>query len=164
MPVTVRLSKKFYDRLGDEIANELVDWFNAVDATYRADLREYNELNLARFEARLDQRVAELEARINVRFGELDNRIGSLEATLERRLGEQDTRIGALEATLERRLGDLGDRIGALEATLERRLGQQDNRIGALEATLERRLGEHLRWQFVTWAALFVPIIGLWFR
>jgi len=25
---------------GEEIANELVDWLNAVDATYRADLRE----------------------------------------------------------------------------------------------------------------------------
>jgi hypothetical protein len=44
MPVTARLSKLFYDRLGEEIADELVNWFNAVDATYRADLRELNEL------------------------------------------------------------------------------------------------------------------------
>jgi hypothetical protein len=40
MPVTVKLSKLFYERLGEEIASELVDWFNAVDATYRADLKE----------------------------------------------------------------------------------------------------------------------------
>jgi hypothetical protein len=40
MPVTARLSKQFYDRLGEPIATELVDWFNDVDATYRADLRE----------------------------------------------------------------------------------------------------------------------------
>jgi hypothetical protein len=64
MPVTAKLSKLFYDRLGDDIANELVDWFNAVDATYRADLRELNELNFARFDAKLEQRVAELDAKV----------------------------------------------------------------------------------------------------
>jgi hypothetical protein len=39
MPVTARLSKKFYDRFGEDIATELVDWFNKVDAIYRTDLR-----------------------------------------------------------------------------------------------------------------------------
>ena len=62
MPVTAQLSRAFYDKLGEEIANELVDWFNAVDATYRADLRELNEANFARFDAKLDQRLAELKA------------------------------------------------------------------------------------------------------
>src|SRR5437867_2537672 len=60
MPVTARLSRKFYDTLGEDITNELVDWFNSVDATYRSDLRELNESNFARFDARLEQRVAEL--------------------------------------------------------------------------------------------------------
>ena len=64
MPVTARLSKLFYDRLGEQIANELVDWFNAVDATYRGDLRELNELNFSRFDAKLEQRVSGLEAKI----------------------------------------------------------------------------------------------------
>jgi hypothetical protein len=62
MPVTARLSKRFYDVLGEDVANELVDWFNAVDLTYRADLRELNELNFARFDAKLEQRLAELRA------------------------------------------------------------------------------------------------------
>jgi hypothetical protein len=62
VPVTARLSKHFYDVLGEDIANELVDWFNAVDLTYRTDLRELNELNFARFDAKLEQRVAELRA------------------------------------------------------------------------------------------------------
>ncbi len=44
VPVTAKLSRKFYEAFGDEIANELVEWFNAVDATYCADLRELNEL------------------------------------------------------------------------------------------------------------------------
>jgi hypothetical protein len=64
MPVTAKLSKRFYDVLGEDVANELVDWLNAVDLTYRADLRELNELNFARFDAKLEQRVAELRAEI----------------------------------------------------------------------------------------------------
>ena len=58
------MSKRFYDVFGEETANELVDWFNAVDATYRADLRELNELNFARFDAKLEQRLAELRAEL----------------------------------------------------------------------------------------------------
>ena len=64
MPVTARLSKRFYDVFGEEIANELVDWFNQVDETYRADLRELNELNFARFDAKHEQRLAELRAEL----------------------------------------------------------------------------------------------------
>lgn len=64
MPVTARLSKRLYDVLGEDVANELVDWFNTVDVTYRADLRELNDLNYARFEAKLEQRLAELRTEI----------------------------------------------------------------------------------------------------
>ena len=64
MPVTARLSKAFYERLGEQVANELVEWFNAVDATYRAELRELNELNFARFDAKLEQRIAEVKAEL----------------------------------------------------------------------------------------------------
>ena len=62
--MTVKLSQRFYERFGDEIANELVGLLNSVDATYRSDLRELNELNFARFEAKLDQRVAELRQEV----------------------------------------------------------------------------------------------------
>ena len=71
MPVTARLSKRFYDVFGEEIATELVDWFNAVDATYRADLRELNELNFARFDAKLEQRLAELRASLRVEIAQV---------------------------------------------------------------------------------------------
>ena len=64
MPVTARLSKRFYDQFGDEIAQDLVDWFNQVDATYRSDLRELNEVNFARFDAKLEQRLAEVTAEL----------------------------------------------------------------------------------------------------
>lgn len=67
MPVTARLSRRFYDTFGDEIANDLVEWFNQVDATYRQELREQNDLNWGRVEARM----GELETRIDARMGEL---------------------------------------------------------------------------------------------
>jgi hypothetical protein len=35
-----------------------------VDATYRSKLREQNELNFARFDAKLEQRLAELKAEL----------------------------------------------------------------------------------------------------
>jgi len=38
-----------------------------MDATYRADLRELNELNFARFEASMKQQMAELETKIDRR-------------------------------------------------------------------------------------------------
>ena len=70
MPVTAKLSRKFYETFGDDVANELVEWFNAVDATYRADLRELNELNFARFDAKLEQRLAELGAALRTEFAQ----------------------------------------------------------------------------------------------
>ena len=62
--VTAKLSRKFYEKFGDDLTNELVDWFNQVDATYRSELRELNELNFARFDAKLEQRVAEVKAEL----------------------------------------------------------------------------------------------------
>ena len=86
MPVTAKLSRKFYEKLGDDIANELVEWFNAVDATYRSDLREFNEMNFARFDAKVEQRMVALEAK-------LEQRIAELRAEINMRLGELETRL-----------------------------------------------------------------------
>lgn len=103
MPVTARLSKLFYERLGEQIAGELVDWFNQVDATYRNDLRELNELNFARFDAKLEQRLAQFEAKLEQRFAQLDAKIDRGIAGLRAELlGE----IAKLDAKLERRLGE----------------------------------------------------------
>jgi hypothetical protein len=71
VPVTAKLSKRFYDVLGEDVANELVDWFNAVDLTYRTDLRELNDLNFARFDTKLEHRLAELRAELLVELHRL---------------------------------------------------------------------------------------------
>jgi hypothetical protein len=89
MPVTARLSKLFYERLGEQVANELVDWFNAVDATYRADLRDLNELNFARFDAKMEQRLAELNARID----RLEGRFEQLRSDVRAQLADQRSEL-----------------------------------------------------------------------
>ena len=86
MPVTAKLSRKFYDKLGDDVANELVEWFNLVDATYRGDLRELNELNFARFDAKVEQRWAELRAEMRAGFAELRAEMAQLETRLTKRM------------------------------------------------------------------------------
>ena len=62
MPVTAKLSRKFYEQFGDELTNELVEWFNQVDTSYRAEFRELFEVHFGRFEAKLAQGLAELKA------------------------------------------------------------------------------------------------------
>ncbi len=75
MPVTAKLSRKFYERFGDEITGELVDWFNAVDTTYQTQLRELNDLNWERFKAHLDGEInslrSELRSEMQAGFAEL---------------------------------------------------------------------------------------------
>jgi len=71
VPVTAKLSSRFYEKLGEDVTNELVDWINSVDATYRTELREINEQNFARFDARLEQRLAESDGRWERRISEL---------------------------------------------------------------------------------------------
>lgn len=74
MPITSKLSRKLYETFGDEAAADMVDWMHHVDAQ-RAELRELNELNFARFEARLAQFeatiVGRLESKIEQRTADL---------------------------------------------------------------------------------------------
>ena len=111
VPVTARLSKRFYDVLGEDVANELVDWFNAVDLTYRADLRELNELNYARFEAKLEQRLAELRAELRQEIGDLraDLRaeLAGLRVEVRTELQEVRTEVHQGNTALERVRGEL---------------------------------------------------------
>ena len=97
MPVTAKLSRKFYEKFGDDIANELVEWFNAVDATYRSDLRELNELNFARFDAKLEQRIAELRAELQTEmragFAQADARMLAGFARVDQRVAEFEARL-----------------------------------------------------------------------
>src|ERR1051325_5477220 len=86
MPVTAKLSRRFYETFGDELTNEIVEWFNSVDLAYRTELKEFNELNFARFDAKLEQRLGEFDHKLERRLADLDQK-------LERRLAELDHKL-----------------------------------------------------------------------
>lgn len=46
------------------MVNELVDWFNQVDASYRTGFRDLFEAQFARLDAKLEQVKGELRAEI----------------------------------------------------------------------------------------------------
>ena len=75
MPITAKLSRRFYEQFGDDVVNELVNLLNTVDANSRSDLRELNELNFARFDAKVEQRFAESEAKLEKRLADLKSEL-----------------------------------------------------------------------------------------
>jgi len=111
VPVTAKLSRKFYDKLGDDVANELVEWFNLVDATYRSDLRELNELNFARLDAKVEQRWAQLDAKLEQRVAQFEQRLTQLEAKLEQRLAQFEQRLAQLDTRFTLGLAEMETRL-----------------------------------------------------
>jgi len=64
VPITARLSKRFYDQLGEDVVNELVGLLNLIDGTYRSELRDTNEANWARFDAKLEVEIGQIRAEL----------------------------------------------------------------------------------------------------
>jgi hypothetical protein len=155
MPVTAKLSKLFYEQLGEQIANELVDWFNKVDESYKADIREMNELNFARFDAKLDQRIASLDAK-------LDQRIAALDAKLEQRTASLDAKIDRVAMELHAKIDRVAARVDALAAEMKVRFDQTATKSDLFEfrEMIERRLGEQMRWNYAAMATLLIAMIG----
>jgi len=104
MPVTAKLSQKFYQRLGDDIATELVEWFNAVDATYRSDVRAIADAQSARIDAQMGQMRAELRQEIAGQGAELRQEIAGQGAQLRQEIGELRTEMRAGFADLKAEL------------------------------------------------------------
>jgi transcription initiation factor IIE alpha subunit len=93
VPVIAKLSKLFYDRFGEAVANELVELLNQVDTSSRSQLRELNEQNFARLEAKVDQRIADTRgellgavAKVEVR---VSDRLSAFEASVRKDLHAQ---------------------------------------------------------------------------
>lgn len=156
MPVTATLSKAFYDRFGDDITRELVEWFNQVDATYRADLRDINELNFNRFDAGVGQRFAEYQAKVDTRFVEMrayvDRRFTEVQA-------QMDIRFAEAAANVDRRFAEFQAQMDSRFAEVQ---AQMDARFAALELRLEQRMHEQSRWVIVAWITQMAAIAGLY--
>ena len=115
MPITAKLSRRFYEQFGDDVVNELVTLLNNVDANSRSDLKELNEANFARFDAKSEANFARFEAKSEANFARF-------EAKSEARFARFDTKLDQvrsdLDAKLERRIGELRVEVHALKAEL----------------------------------------------
>ena len=149
MPVTAKLSKEFYEKFGTAVVNELVDWLNQVDATYRSELREINELNFTRFDARLEQRVADIGVK-------LDRRITEFEVKIDRRITALEVKLDGQVAVLQTKLdrAEFQAELGKFEGRMLARFGVVDGQFGTLEGRL-------IRVVFLAWATLLGAIIAL---
>ncbi len=136
MPVTAKLSRRFYDQFGDDIANELVNWFNAVDDTYRNQLRELNELNWERFRSELRAEGIAIRSDVEKRLAEMDKK-------LDTRFAAIDARFAAIDARFER--------VDANFPTLEQK-------IDAKFARCETRMYKAM---FAFWTATVIPLAAL---
>ena len=160
MPVTAKLSKSFYDALGENVADELVDWFNQVDATYRADLRELNDLNFQRFDAKMGERFAEFETKMERRFAgmeaKMDLRFAAMEAKMDLRFADAETktdlRFTHTNAKMEIGLASLRDEL------LERLVSQQQ--FADFRAEVSDKLGDFMKWTVVLWTTTILAVIA----
>ena len=136
MPITARLSKKFYATFGESVTNELVDWFNAVDATYRGELRDLNESNFARFDAKLEQRLTTLRADLDTKWTE--------------RWTALDAKMGELRGELKTEMAQVRNEMSQLETKLADRLGQVKSDL--------------LKWMLTFWVSTLLGLGALFFR
>ena len=125
-------SDEFHDKLGERIAQELVDLFNNMDANLRSDLRELNGINFARFDDRLHQRLAESDAHLVTRLAEMD--------------AKWETRLAKMNAKWEARLAEM-------DAKWETRFSQMETRMAELRADL-------IKWMFIFWAGSTFTTLG----
>jgi DNA anti-recombination protein RmuC len=155
MPVTAKLSRQFYERLGDEVTNELVEWLDHVDLTYRADLRELNEGNFSRAEAKADQRAAEFDLRLDRRLSEIETKVNQRLADLETKFNQ---RLTDLETKFNQRLTNFEASVDQRFVHLERKLDRRSAELEAkIESGLERLRGEMVSFkaELIKWMSLF---------
>ncbi len=95
MPVTARLSSRFYEKMGDEATAELVNWLNDVDAEFRAQLRDSNDRNWDRFRADLNTVKVELRAEMASLAADMRAEMASMKAELRSEIQSGDAAIRA---------------------------------------------------------------------
>ncbi|MEX2325695.1 MAG: hypothetical protein WD553_02785 [Gemmatimonadaceae bacterium] len=153
MPVTAKLSSRFYEKLGDDVTNELVTWLNAVDAEFRNDLRDANDRNWSQLRAELDAQSARLTAEFRGGLAELRTELRAEIAELRTEL-----RTGLAELRTEMQTGFANIRG-------ETAAGLADGRTGLanLRVEIHQEATRQVRWNFLFWVMTVLTIAGLKF-
>lgn len=104
MPIILNPSPAIRERLGDQATSELIDMLGTIDSTHVIELRQLNEHNVVRLEAKLDWRFTEIRLEMERRFAES-------RSEMERRFTDLDGRISGIRV-------DLADRMSAMRRWL----------------------------------------------
>ena len=86
MPITLKLSHKFYERFGEDITNELVDVLNSMNAINHTEFRDAIAQNFMRFDGKLEHFRAGFDAKLEQRLAEFGRDLGDRLNQLESRL------------------------------------------------------------------------------
>jgi len=136
MPITIKLSREFYERFGDRIANEFVEVLNQVDLAYRDDLREINEANFRRFEAKLDR----FEVEVRLELAEFRGDWEKFRTEMRQEMAEFKLEIRSeMSALREENTGLRGD----------------------MNRGFERLRADMLKWMFLFWATSLLTMVGI---
>ncbi|HUL71363.1 MAG TPA: hypothetical protein VLT17_14135 [Gemmatimonadales bacterium] len=136
MPVTIKLSREFYERFGDRIANEFVEVLNQVDLAYRDDLRDLSEANLRRIDARFDR----------------------FEAEVRLELAQFRTEWEKFRAEMRQEMADFKMEIrGEMSALCEENTGLRSD----MERGFEHLRSDMLKWMFLFWATSLLTMVGI---
>ena len=155
MPITARLSREFYDRFGDKIVNELVGLLNSMDATFRLELRDFNEQNFRRFDAKLEQRIAELRADLRTEMAGLASALRAGMSAFEAALrGEIDTLRQELREEIAGVNTSLRQEMATGHASLHQKIADVRQEMASLKAEL-------IKWMFLFWLGTMATMFGM---
>lgn len=70
MPVA-KLSREFYEKFGDKLADELVNCLNSIEASYRAELRDLFDAQFGRSDEKLERRLIDTKAELGIKIEQL---------------------------------------------------------------------------------------------
>jgi hypothetical protein len=165
MPVTANFSEKFHERLGHDLTEELANHMNFIDQTYRTELRELNELNFARFDAKIEQRAMQLDAKWDERFREMDakweQRSREMDAKWDERFAKIDRRFSKLDAQWDKRFTKLSAEI---QSGFDHARSERDRIAGELRGEMASGLASHkadlMKWMFMFWVGTTVTLVG----
>jgi roadblock/LC7 domain-containing protein len=135
MAISARLSRTLRESLGEESADDLVNWMVQVEGN-RSELHGVMEA----WKVTTDSRFTEFGARMDLRFAEMDARFSTMDArfsTMDARFSTMDARFSEQQRWMEARFAEQ----------------QQEMRLGfaTLETRFERRFGDLIKWSFVFW-------------
>ncbi len=143
MPITAKLSNKFYEKLGDDVANELVDWLNLVDTSYRQEFKDLFDANFRRLESEMGGLREHMEARM----AGLRSEMAGLRERVEAKIAGMEGVMNARLLGVEGRMVELQDRL----------LAEVDAKFQSIQVQTGKQ-----KWSLLTWTILmWLGTLGL---